>query len=123
MERFGIPVEVKHSPVLDPEFIPMLKFNRAFLRDAKKPVSIAVERADGQMATTHTYIHGTPEMAEADRYYIDRLVKTELWMKGGFRIYVNDKDVCDYLKSVYCKGGDPAPAEYAGKFGKEVYGL
>ena len=35
MERFGIPVEVKHSPVLDPEFIPMLKFNRAFLRDAK----------------------------------------------------------------------------------------
>ena len=74
MERFGIPVEVKHSPVLDPEFIPMLKFNRAFLRDAKKPVSVAVERADGQVATTHTYIHGTPEMAGADRYYIDRLV-------------------------------------------------
>ena len=105
MERHGISVEIKNIPVLDPEFTPILRFNQAFLKTASKPVSIAVERADGQMATTHTYIHGTPEMAEADRYYIDRLVKTELWMKGGFRIYVNDKDVCDYLESVYCKGG------------------
>ena len=105
MERHGISVEIKNIPVLDPEFTPILRFNQAFLKTASKPVSIAVERADGQMATTHTFIHGTPEMAEADRYYIDRLVKTELWMKGGFRIYVNDKDVCDYLKSVYCKGG------------------
>ena len=105
MERHGISVEIKNIPVLDPEFTPILRFNQAFLKTASKPVSIAVERADGQMATTHTYIDGTPEMAEADRYYIDRLVKTELWMKGGFRIYVNDKDVCDYLKSVYCKGG------------------
>src|SRR5574344_1260830 len=105
MERYGISVDVKNVPVLDPEFSPILKFNRAFLKDAAKPVSIAVERADGQIATTHTFIPGTPEMAAADRYYIDRLVKTELWMKGGFKVYVNDKDVCDYLKSVYCKGG------------------
>ncbi|MBP3485587.1 MAG: ROK family protein, partial [Oscillospiraceae bacterium] len=73
MKRFGISVDVKNKPVLDPEFMPLLQFNRAFLKDAAKPVSIAVERADGQMATTHTFIHGTPEMAEADRYYIDRL--------------------------------------------------
>ena len=105
MERHGISVEIKNIPVLDPEFTPILRFNQAFLKTASKPVSIAVERADSQMATTHTFIHGTSEMAEADRYYIDRLVKTELWMKGGFRIYVDDKDVCDYLKSVYCKGG------------------
>ena len=105
MERYGISVDVKNVPVLDPEFTPILQFNRAFLKTAKKPVSIAVERADGQIATTHTFIHGTPEMADADRYYIDRLVKTELWMKGGFKVYVNDKDICDYLNSVYCKGG------------------
>ncbi len=106
MERFGISVDIKNKPVLDPEFIPLLKFNRAFLKDAKKPVSIAVERADGQMATTNTFIHGTPEMADADRYYIDRIVKTALWMKGGYKIYVNDKDIYDYLCSVYCKGGE-----------------
>ncbi|MBQ6896691.1 MAG: ROK family protein [Oscillospiraceae bacterium] len=106
MNRFGISVELKNVPVLDPEFMPLLKFNRAFLEGAKKPVSIAVERADGQTATTHTFIHGTPEMAEADRYYIDRIVKTALWMKGGYKIYVNDQDIYDYLCSVYCKGGE-----------------
>ena len=108
MERYGIFVDVKNVPALDPEFIPILKFNRAFLKDAAKPVSIAVERAGGQIATTHTFLHGTPEMAAADRYYIDRLVKTELWMKGGYKVYVNDRDIYDYLRSVYCAGGDRA---------------
>ena len=106
MNRFGIQVELKHAPSLDPDFIPLMRFNRAFLATAKKPVGIAVERADGQMASRHTFIHGTPEMAEADHYYIERLVKTILWMKGGFKVYVSgDQGVCDYLKSVYCAGG------------------
>lgn len=108
MVRYNVNVEIKHKPILDPEFTPLLKFNKAFLADAKKPVSIAVERADKQMATTHTYIYGTPEMEAADNYYIDRLVKTLLWMKGGFRVYVTDKGIYDYLNSVYCAGGDRA---------------
>lgn len=106
MERYNVNVEIKNKPILDPEFIPLLKYNQAFLADAKKPVSLAVERADKQMATCHTYIHGTPEMADADHYYIDRLVKTLLWMKGGFRVYVTDRDMYDYLNSVYCANGD-----------------
>lgn len=106
MERFGIQVELKHTPSLDPGFIPLMRFNRAFLADAKKPVGIAVERADGQMASCRTFIHGTPEMADADHYYIERLVKTLLWMKGGFKVYVSgDEGLCQYLKSVYCAGG------------------
>ena len=83
MDRFGIRVELKNKPALDPDFIPLMQFNRAFLRDAKKPVGIAVERADGQMAACHTFIHGTPETRAADCYYIERLVKTLLWMKIG----------------------------------------
>ena len=109
MNRFGINVELKHTPALDPEFIPLMRFNRAFLATAKKPVGIAVERADGQMASCRTFIHGTPEMAEADHYYIERLVKTILWMKGGFKVYVSgDEGICEYLKSVYCAGGQQA---------------
>ena len=50
MNRYGIPVQCKHIPQLDKEFMPILKFNRAFLADAKKPVSIAVERDRGQVA-------------------------------------------------------------------------
>nr|CRY95535.1 hypothetical protein [uncultured prokaryote] len=106
MNRFGVSVELKHTPVLDPEFMPLMRFNHAFLADAKKPVGIAVERADGQMASCHTFIHGTPEMAQADHYYIERLVKTILWMKGGFKVYVSgDEGTYEYLKSVYCAGG------------------
>ena len=106
MNKYGINVELKNVPVLDPELIPLMRFNRAFLADAKKPVGIAVERADGQMAACRTFIHGTPEMREADCYYIERIVKTLLWMKGGFKVYVSgDERICEYLQSVYCAGG------------------
>ena len=106
MKVFGIDVAIKNIPVLDPEFIPIGAFNKAFLKTAKKPVGIAVERADGQMASVSTFIHGTPDMKDADRYYIERLVKTLLWMKGGFKVYVSgDEDIYEYLKGVYCKGG------------------
>lgn len=106
MNRFGVSVELKHIPILDPEFMPLMRFNHAFLAEAKKPVGIAVERADGQMASCHTFIHGTPEMAQADHYYIERIVKTILWMKGGFKVYVSgDEGTYEYLKTVYCAGG------------------
>ena len=105
MNRYGVSVTLKNIPELDPEFTPLLKFNEAFLAGANKPVSVAVERADGQMAVSHTKLHEEPEMADANHYYIDRLVKTMLWLQGGFRVYVNDRDTYDYLSSVYCKGG------------------
>lgn len=107
MNRFGIDINVKNTPKLDPDFMPILKFNRSFLAGAKKPVSIAVERADGQMATCHTFVYGTPEMAEADHYYVNRLVKTILWMKGGFKVYVaGDEGTYEYLKKAYSDGGE-----------------
>lgn len=106
MERYNISVQVKNVPALDPGFIPILKFNQAFLAGAQKPVSIAVERADGQVAAFRTFIHGTPEMAQADRYYIDRMVKTALWLQGGFKVYTDDRDLHDYLSGVYCQGGE-----------------
>ena len=66
MNHLGISVAVKNNPVLDPEFLPIGLFNKAFLADATKPVAFAVERSCGQMAVTHTFIHGTAEMAAAD---------------------------------------------------------
>lgn len=107
MSRFGIPVKIKSSPPLDPDFIPLLQFNRAFLIGADQPISIAIERADGQTAVCHTRIHATPEMRLADHYYINRLVKTLLWMKGGFRVYVSgSEDICAYLKTAFGPGGE-----------------
>ena len=106
MEHLGIEVNIRRKPELDPEFIPLHAFNKAFLAGAKKSVGIAVERADGQMAAVETFIRGTEEYRAADRYYMDRLVKTLLWMKGGFRIYVRgDREIFAYLRDCYAPGG------------------
>ena len=106
MEHLGINIDIRNIPKLDPGCIPLHRFNQAFLAGAKKPVGIAVERANGEMAAVETFIHGTPAMHEADCYYINRLVKTILWMKGGFRIYVRgDEGIYAYLKEAYSAGG------------------
>lgn len=108
MKCFGLDIAIKCVPPLDADFVPMVQFNRAFLRDANKAVAVAVERADGQVTVRHTYIHGTPQMRMADEYYIDRLVKNLLWTVGGFRIYTDDTAVYAYLKNAYCTSGSRA---------------
>ncbi len=106
MHFLGLDICIRNKPELDPDFLPLHAFNKAFLAGARKPVGVAVERSGGQMAAVETFIHGTEAMREADRYYIERLVKTLLWMKGGFRVYIRgDGDMADYLRSVYCEGG------------------
>ena len=106
MNHLGIEVPVKHVPELDPGFLPLGKFCTAFLKDAKKPLGIAVERASGEVAVYNTFIHGTPDTAEADRYYVDRLIKMLLWMKGGFKVYISgDQGIYEAMKSTYCVGG------------------
>ena len=106
MNRFGVEVSLQHSPKLDPGYIPLYKFNQAFLKDAKQPLGLAVERSCGEMAVCETFIHGTPEMRDADHYYVNRLIKTILWMKGGFRIYVRgSEDIRAYLSEAYSAGG------------------
>ena len=106
MKHLGIEVPVKHVPELDPGFLPLGKFFTAFLKDAKKPLDLAVERAGGEVAVYKTFIHGTPDMAEADRYYVDRLIKTMLWYMGGFKVYISgDKEIFEAMKATYCVGG------------------
>ena len=106
MNRFGVEVSLQHAPKLDPGYIPLYKFNQAFLKDAKQSLGLAVERSCGEMAVCETFIHGTPEMRDADHYYVNRLIKTILWMKGGFRIYVRgSEDIRAYLSEAYSAGG------------------
>ena len=50
MELYGMECSLRHRPVLDPDFYPILRYNRAFLATADKPVSVAVERTDGKVA-------------------------------------------------------------------------
>lgn len=106
MTYLGMDVPVRHVPELDPGFLPLGKFFAAFLKDAGKPLGIAVERAGGEVSVYHTFIHGTPDMAQADRYYADRLIKLLLWMKGGYKVYISgDREIWAAMRSTYCPGG------------------
>ncbi|WP_409967936.1 ROK family protein [Bengtsoniella intestinalis] len=88
MNLYGIDLPNTTLPPLDPAYIPLLPFYQAFEASATLPFSMAVERSEGQVAVYHTKIHGTPEMAEADRYYVRRMIKTMLWLYGGYKIYL-----------------------------------
>ena len=109
MKHLGIEVPVKNVPELDKGFIPLGKFNQAFLKDANKPLDLAVERSGGQVAVYHTRIHGTPEMAQADAYYVERVIKTMLWLYGGFKVYISgDEAVCRKMQEIYSAKGQQA---------------
>ena len=107
MKHLGIEVSVKHVPELDPGFLPLGKFNAAFLKDARQPLDVAVERAGGEVAVYKTFIHGTPEMAEADYRYVERYVKFLLWSTGGFRVSIcGCSELAQRLQQAYTPEGE-----------------
>ncbi len=105
MKHLGIDVHVKNVPELDPGFIPLNLFNRAYLAEAAKPLDVAVERSNGQVAVWDTRFRGTPGSAEADIYYVERVIKTMLWIYGGFRVYLSDAGLAEEMRRLYRDGG------------------
>ena len=108
MNKNGIEVSIRRKPALDPDFLPIGAFNRNFLASAgtEHPVGIAVEGTEGRVEVLRTFIHGTEPMRDADNYYIERLVKTLLWMKGGFRIYISgNREIFEYIRKAYTPTG------------------
>ena len=58
---------------------------------------------------TETKIYGTPEMEQADAYYVDRLVKFLLWSWGGFKVSIcGDDNVAAAIRAAYSEGGSRA---------------
>lgn len=119
MNIYGVNVNIQNVPELDKTFAPLLAYNREFLKTAKKPIAVAVERSGGLVSVYDTFIHGTPEMADADNYYVDRLVKFLLWAKGGFKVTVcGDENVYKYIAKTYAPSGSRAFDE---DFMEQVY--
>ena len=109
MEHFGIQADIKNKPELEPDFFPLHRFNEEFLKEAAEPFSIAVEKNDRQISVKSTFIRKDEKYADANIFYIEKLVKTELWQKGGFRIYVKgSEEVFQRLKAAYAPGGSRA---------------
>ena len=123
MKRYNIDIDLKNKPELDPGFIPLHKFNETFLKTAKQPFSIAIERNDKQVYVKSTFVHGDEAHEDADLYYLDRLIKFELWQKGGFGIYIKgNESLYKKLKEAYAPGGARAfDAEFMGHVYQEDF--
>ena len=106
MEYLGVSYNLKHVPALDPDFIPFGVWTDAYLKGAKQPISIAVERDQGHVSVRHTFIHGTADMAEADYRYVERYVKFLLWSIGGFKVSVcGCSEITKQLQEAYTADG------------------
>jgi len=109
MQYLGIEYQMKHAPKLDPGFVPFGVWREAYLKDAKQPVAIAVERQNGRISVVNTKIHGTAEMADADYRYLERVVKFLLWSIGGFKVYVcGCSELAKRLQQAYTVEGERA---------------
>ena len=107
MQYLGIEYQMKHTPKLDPGFIPFGVWRAAYLKDAKQPIAIALERDKGRISVHHTCIHGTPEMRDADYRYVERYVKFLLWSTGGFRVSIcGCSELTKRLQQAYTAEGE-----------------
>lgn len=88
MERFGMRLDNYERPVLDKSFIPFIQFVRAYMREAREPVAIALHGPGGQIFVYETFIRSQVGAAEVNKYYLDRLVKLLLWAVGAYRVTV-----------------------------------
>lgn len=110
METYGVKWDRKNVPPLDPDFVPLGAFCDGYLKKAGVKTAVAVWRNGGQVSVWETAIHGTPDMREADRFYLTRLVKFLLWSRGGWRVDICSdgeaaKEIARELKEMYREGG------------------
>ena len=109
MQYLGVSYNMKHIPKLDPGFIPFGVWTKSYLEGAKQPLAIAVERDQGHISVRHTFIHGTPEMKDADYRYVERTVKFLLWSIGGFKVYIcGSSEIAQKLAAAYSVDGERA---------------
>jgi predicted NBD/HSP70 family sugar kinase len=101
-----IAVQIKTIPELDPGFIPVEAFVRAFEKTAKKQIVIAITGNEDMTYCYEAMIHGSPEMEAADAYYIEIIVKFLIWSRGGNKIAVcGDDRIAAYIKKLYAHEG------------------
>ncbi|HOJ11313.1 MAG TPA: ROK family protein [Clostridiales bacterium] len=113
------------TPVLDKNFEPAILANREFIKAVKEsgkgvPLHIALERNDGLISTYHTEVfrEGTG-MDEENFFYVERLLKTLLWMRGGWKIIIGGPvSIGEYISRAYSQGG---LREFDAKFMGRVY--
>ena len=71
VEYLGISFSMKNMPALDEGFIPFAPWRDVYLREARRPVRIAVERQDGQTAVFETRLRDGSSRAADLQFHPD----------------------------------------------------
>ena len=87
MKYLNISFDLKNKPSLDPGFVPFGPWADAFLAEAKRPFSVALERENGKVSVFHSFLRDE-SFAEANARYMERYVKFLLWSVGGWRVKI-----------------------------------
>ena len=106
MKVGNINLEVKKSPVLEPEYVPMGLYMDAYEKGATEPLAIAVYRENDNVSVYDTKVYGTAEMLEEDCRYVERVVKFMLWAAGGYRVVIcGNPTIFEKVAALYVRGG------------------
>ena len=101
---------MKFIPTLDKQFKPMFVEFSAYKAEvatkAHKPLKICVERNDGYKYVYAYDVFSDENLSERNCKMAERIIKTILWVVGGYKIYVcGDRAVYEYIKNAYTDGG------------------
>ena len=113
-------------PSLDDNFRPAVLWNHAFLDAVRSsgerlPLAVGLERNDGGVSIFKTHIF-PPEhkLASTNLLYIERLLKTLLWLRGGYKLTIAGSDkIGRFIKEVYSSKGKRA---FDVNFMSNIYG-
>lgn len=117
-------IDLKLKPVLDPEFIPAVLWNKEFRKkvaiEGGEKIVIVLERTNGTRSTYSTNILKNDE-ENLNIKYVERLVKFLLWMKGGYKITISGnkpvaKTIAEKYSEIGCRAFDNDI------MGKKIYG-
>ncbi|MCW1883699.1 ROK family protein [Luteolibacter flavescens] len=117
-------LSVSCVPVLDPDFLPAVLWNRAYREMAAggRTLDLALVRQDGTaFRWSSPVLPDTPDNAPLTLRYVERVVKFLLWQKGGSRVLISGApEVVPALAAIYWPGGG---REFDWDFiGKKIFG-
>ena len=94
---------MKYKSKLNTDFRPIILEWKEFQKLADKPVSLMIEDADG---FSFKFDCKTGIDAQQNYFFMERMVKSLLWIIGGCKVYITGADdLAVKLKTAYSQGG------------------
>lgn len=114
--RWRESISPKLKSDLDPLFLPASLWNRFFRQKvaetaSRTKVKIALERETGSLSTWELVLldSSAKEAEEANLFYVERMIKNLLWMRGGWRLFLQGpSEIVEFIARIYSPTGERA---------------